>query len=159
MLKAIPISWTQLAVAFTLFVVLYYLYIGWRYYRKEIKAFFRTPSFEKILALKRSKVRTTSVILTEAQFLEAYRKIEQLIYEVRQQLLPKSEGSKEKFLELLFLHLSNFQGMVVPAFRLTISQELIKIASHRKIALQESELEELWKNLLNAYQASNNPSK
>ena len=157
MLKAIP--WTQLAIAFTLLAAAYYLYIAWKYYRKEIKTYLGMDTIKRLLGIKGQKVKTTSVILTEEQFVEAYRKIEQLLYEVRQKLLPKAEGSKEKLLQLLALHLGNFQGMVVPAFRLAISRELIKIASQRNIALQEIELEEFWKNLITAYQASKDPSK
>lgn len=145
MLKAI--SWIQLAIAFALLVIPYYLYVGWKYYRKEITAFLRAPSLKKLLGLKK-KEKTTSIILTEAQFLEAYQEIEQITYEFRQKILPQAKGSQEKLSELLTLRLGSFQGLIVPAFRLTISEELIKIAAQRSIELQKADMEDIWQKLL-----------
>ena len=51
-------------------------------------------------------------------------------------------------LELLGRRLQDFNGLAVPAFRLALTEQLVKIAGARGIELQREKLNRWWEELL-----------
>ncbi|MCX2680982.1 hypothetical protein OOZ15_13595 [Galbibacter sp. EGI 63066] len=143
------VTWDRFFATVGVVFTLYYLYIGIRYFRGDILRAIRrrtTPTGETA----EKKKKQTSVVLTEEQFANAFKELEEIAHDLRSRIIPGHARSKDKktMLHRIAQRLEGFKGFIVPAFRYALHNHVMTQARKNNIPLTEEELDRTWEAIL-----------
>lgn len=130
------VSWTEYLAAVGALLILYYLVIGIRYYRKEIKN----------LLKGRMKTGHTAGVEKMAEEI-SFEELEAVVFDLRYAVLDKAgkNTTKPELLKQLAGRLENYAGLRKPAYRAAINNAIIQHAKDScGIMFTEEELNEAW---------------
>ncbi len=130
------VSWEEYLAAVGTLLLLYYLVIGIRYYRKEIKN------------LLKGKIKTGDNTRSEKSAEEiSFEELEAVVFDLRYAVLDKAgkNTSKPELLRQLAGRLEHYAGLRKPAYRAAINNAIIQHAKDScGIVFTEEELNEAW---------------
>jgi hypothetical protein len=154
------ISWQLYGTCLIIAVIGYYLVIGWLYFRKERTRLFAKKQTnnhdEEVTQAERQfnetiKQQPSEITLSENSFLVAFNELEKIINDIRYELLPKAgpHADKAQLITLLKSSLKNYQGLTVPAFRMTVNSYIIREAAAQcDVSFTAQELETAWQTII-----------
>jgi len=141
------VSWSEYLAAVVILLVLYYVIIGLKYYRKEITS---------LLSGKLPNKDNTSKNVLKSpegrqQDAPSFDELEAVVNDLRYSILDKAGNPaiKAELLGQLKQRLASYAGLRRPAYRVAINNYII---THAKeicgVVFSESELEAAWEALL-----------
>ncbi|WP_162903239.1 hypothetical protein [Taibaiella koreensis] len=143
------ISWKQYLEAVLILTAIWYLVVGFIYYRKEAKAFIKNGP-----KLPGRKAAAAEEISPEDQFEEdpeaAFTELENIVTDIRHSILEVAgkSANKDKLLRQLQSRLAYYDGLHLPAFRLAINNFIIKNGEEIcGLTFSEAELNTAWDEL------------
>ncbi len=134
------VTWKEYLVALGVLLLLYYLLIGIKYYRKEIKNLLRGKRARPVFNIH-SEQSSEEVSLEE---------LEAVVFDLRYAILEKAgkNTSRQELLRQLSERLANYTGLRKPAYRVAINNAVIRYAKENcGIEFSEEELNETWERL------------
>ena len=146
------ITWDRFFATVGVVFTLYYLYIGLRYFRRDILKVIRREGKTPLGEPVEKKKKQTSVVLTEEQFADAFKELEEIAHDLRCQIIPGYARSKDKktMLYRIAQRLDGYQGFIVPAFRYALHNHVMAEAHKSNIPLTGEELDRTWEAILSA---------
>lgn len=139
------VSWSEYAGVIVILLIIYYLYIGARYYRHEIKALL-SGKLPKIMR-KDNAAQKTERLSNDPSFDE----LEAVVNDLRYSVLDKAANPADKaeLLGKIKQRLTNYSGLRKPAYRVAINNYILTNAKELcGVVFSESELNAAWESLL-----------
>ncbi|WP_147300378.1 hypothetical protein [Dyadobacter luteus] len=144
------ISWSNYVIGVSIVAVGYYLFIGLKYYRKELSDLFSGKLFQK--KIQRHTNNNKDFSGDYSQVMEGtFDELEEVVEDLRRAILEKAgkQTSKHDLLQFLKRRLEHYSGLRKPAFRVAINHYIIRQAAETcQISFHEDELNEAWQQVL-----------
>ncbi len=126
------ISWKEYIGTMALVLAVYYLFIGIRYYRKNIRTSF---------SVRFRRRQHSNVAATDTDELDS------IVFDIRYAILEKAgmNASKQELLRQLCERLENYSGLRKPAFRVALNNAIIQQAKDNcNVDFSTAELDDAW---------------
>ncbi len=137
------VTWGEFMVTVIVVIILYYLFIGFRYYREEIKSLLSGR-----LSKANPQKEQQQTIPDDAQDNDdLFDELETVVNDLRYEVLDKAgkKTSKQELLEQLKNQLRGYSGLQRPAYRTAINNYIIMHAKEIcGIDFSEWELNNAW---------------
>jgi hypothetical protein len=136
----VNVSWKEYLVVLAVTLVVYYVFVGIRYYRKELDSLLKgeLPKFNKLV-----KKEDDNSTRNPADFEELEAVVDDLRYAIFEKA-GKLTGQQE-LAEQLNKRLQNYSGLQKPAYRVAINNYIIRNAKEIcGVVFSESELDGMW---------------
>lgn len=144
------ISWYNYAIAVLVISGLYYIFIGFKFYRQDITAFFsrkwKTSNTASVDDHEEAEFTTSPY----GEAMEgSFDELEEVVQDLKTAILDKAGNTgKDDLLDLLKQRLANYTGLRRPAFRVAVNHFIIRQAEETcGVAFSEDELNEAWRTL------------
>lgn len=138
------ISWRNYLIGVGILLVLYYLAVLLKFYRKDIRRLFSTK-----INLFQRKEQNLSVGDAEEEK-AAFEELKAVVEDLGHAVLEKAgkEATKEELLEQLRRELANYAGLRKPAYRTAVNNYIIRNAQTIcGVVFSEKELDAAWETL------------
>lgn len=141
------VSWGEFGAVMVILLVLYYLVIGAKYYREEIKKLLGGGFPKRVTAEKETGGETSTADYGGADSID---ELEAVVNDIRYAILDRAGkgASKPELLRQLKARLENYTGLRKPAFRVAINNYIIQHAEEIcGVVFSEGELNGAWDSL------------
>ena len=119
------VSWGEFFGAVVVLLVIYYSFIGIKFYKEELKSLFngKLTKKNKNAVQEKPTNRFKDAAITEA----AFEELETVVNDLRRAVLDKAgrQVTKQQLLALLQRRLADYTGLQKPAFRVAVNNYII----------------------------------
>jgi len=137
------VSWSEYVAVIVVLAILYYLVIGIKYFREEIKALFNGKLKKSSQPAKKGSENLTNQKPVDASFEELQAVVNDLRYGILDRL--GKQANKSHLITLLQDRLAKYEGLNRPAYRVAINNYIIQHAEEIcGVAFSEDELNAAW---------------
>lgn len=145
------ISWSNYVIGVSIVAVGYYIFIGFKYYRKEIKQLFSGELFKR-KAIKQKTDDNKEFSGDYSQVMEGtFDELEEVVEDLKRAILEEAgkQTGKPDLLQVLQKRLEHYSGLRKPAFRVAVNHYIIRQVSETcQITFTEDELDAAWQQLI-----------
>jgi len=144
------VSWSVYAEVVLILLIIYYVIVGIKYYRKEIKDLLSGKFRENPATGKTPAEKHTAEVIDEPVNDGSYDELETIVNDIRYAILDKAgkQANKAEMLLQLQHRLANYSGLRKPAYRIAVNNFII---THAKdicgIDYDADELNRAWDEL------------
>ena len=137
------VSWSEYVAVIVVLAIVYYLVIGIKYFREEIKALFNGKLKKSSHPAKTNAENLINQKAVDASFEELQAVVNDLRYGILDRL--GKQADKSQLITLLQDRLAKYEGLNRPAYRVAINNYIIQHAEEIcGVAFSEDELNAAW---------------